>query len=186
MDRPTDSARLRFSWGLLIAVGFLGFTPAHAGCEYVQTGPTAGDFIMDCGGGTPGKPMDPNPDSYLSIAMSPQYAVGAGWGPDPESTEKKALAECQSHGGQGCRVIHTYHNTCASVAVSTSRKIIAIEEMPGQGWNGSEMARRKCESSGGQACRPIIAACANGYVSPTPWVPASRGDASQAPVLRRR
>jgi hypothetical protein len=178
---------------LILALGLLVMVlvgPAHAqsGCEYVQTGQSAGDFFLDCTSHLPpGKMPDPIPDRYLAIAMSPNMAAGIASGPSKADTERSAMAQCKAKRGDACRVVKSYLNMCAAIALSNPRKIIAIEEMPGQGWNPSELARRKCEISGGSHCSTIVAGCANGYMSPTPWLPPTRGDGSfQMPTFRQR
>jgi hypothetical protein len=166
-----------------------GTAQAQSGCEYVQQGPNAGDFYLDCGSHLPpGQAPNPNPDRYLAIALSPKnYAAGVASGASKTNAERTALAQCSAHRGIGCLVVESSLNMCTAIAISNPRKIIAVEKMPGQGWNPSELARRKCAASGGTNCATIVAGCANGYMSPTPWTPPTRGDGSyQAPTFRRR
>jgi hypothetical protein len=151
---------------------------AQAGCEYERAGDglDAGNFVLDCSHAPAGKDVNPNPDGYLAIAMSPNMAAGYAWGPVRANAERTAMASCKKSGGTDCRVVESYLNMCAAIAISNPKKIIAIEEMPGQGWNPSELARRKCSMSGGSNCHTIVAGCAGGYMSPTPWMPPARPD----------
>lgn len=62
------------------------------------------------------QPSQPHP--YGSIAISPVRGYeGISWGKSTQSeADRAAMASCLKAGGQNCKVVFQYHNTCAALA----------------------------------------------------------------------
>jgi Domain of unknown function (DUF4189) len=106
----------------------------------------------------------PKPDVWGAIAVSPAISppgYSYQWKTE-QAARNAALQNCSSKGGRNCKVIVTFADICAALAVSQPEKVQIVGGPTGAANFAANNAMLKCQRAGGRSCTIAISFCADG------------------------